>query len=331
MIAALVWMSAAWAGVHVVRDGETVESILEAAGAPERAAEVRALNGLPVGGQPKVSSVLDLPDDLAAADCQPSYVRSAEGPGTVLVPGGAAATPLVERIPLPIGSRVCTKDTGYATLRLALDVGAGDFDDVTLMPNTCLTIRGSYGRSGARTSLVQLDAGSVNVSEGSRPGNIAVQTLAGVTVGDDGGFRVTVEPDATRTEAVAADVVTLAAGAQVDVPEGFGGRTVVGEAPGQPIALLPPGALLAPESERALRRPEFRWTAVPVALGYRLEISVSEDFSRVVTVVDYGSPTYVFRSLMLPNETRQAWWRVSSIDRSGFVGVPSDARTFWMP
>lgn len=332
MVIALWLLSAAWAGVHVVTSGETLEGVLDRLGAGDRADEVRRMNGLGPGEQPAPGTVLDLPGDLSSGTCQPSYLRTFAGDGTIQRPGSAVAEPLGRRAPLPVGTLVCTGLDSFATVSLALDLGGAGYDDVTLMPETCITIRGSFANAGptARTSVLALQQGSLSVREAGQ-GKVVVETAAGVTLGDQGGFRVSREPEATRTEAVGAEVLTIAQGAQVRLPEGYGGRTVIGQAPGPAIALPGVGRLLYPLDGSLLLRPDFAWTAAENVLGYYVEISVVPDFTEIVWKQRVGMELWEPRSLVLPATSSGVYWRVTSFDRAGFEGPPSEAWWLTLP
>ncbi|HMV68535.1 MAG TPA: LysM domain-containing protein [Myxococcota bacterium] len=321
------WIAGALAGVHVVGAGETVESIAERLGAAGREVEVRRMNGLGPGEQPPIGTVLELPDDVALGVCQPSYLRAFSGQGSVLRPGAAAAEPLVRRATLPVGAVVCTGPGSFATVSLSIDLEGEGRDDVTLMPETCVTVRGSYAVAGGRTSVLSLGQGELSVRE-APAGQVVVQTTAGVTLGDDGGFRVAREPASTRTEAVGAQVTTFAQGQQVQLPEGYGGRTREGEPPGPAVELPPAGHLVRPADGSVLVRPDFAWTVADNVLGYFVEIAATADFSELLWKQRVAIELWEPRSLALPALPGGVFWRVTSFDRAGFEGAPSEA--WWL-
>lgn len=323
----LLWLSAAFGGAHVVVPGDTLEGLLERLGAAERGDEVRRLNGLGPDEQPRVGTVLDLPDDLPIGTCQPSWLRTFAGQGTIQRPGAAAAEPLQRRTPLPVGTVVCTGLDSFATVSLALDLEGGGFDDVTLMPETCITIRGSYNNPGSRLSLLGLEQGALSVREADR-GQVVVQTAAGLTLGDQGGFRVAREPEATRTEAVGAEVLTFAQGEQVRLPEGYGNRTVVGQAPGAAVSLPGTPRPHRPVDGTVLLRPDFAWSAVDNIIGYSVEIATVPDFTDIVWKQRVSLELWEPRALVLPQAPGGLYWRVTAFDRAGFEGPPSE--TWWV-
>jgi hypothetical protein len=305
---------------HVVRPGESLASIAAAAGVDP--ARVAADNGLTPGTEPAVGTILRLPGDTGGN----AMVLALSGSGTVTLPGGAP-TPLAEGIPLPPGARVCTNTNSFATLRLATRTDTHAHDEVSLLAGTCLTLDALAASGDTRASLVSMTTGSVAVrSADDGRGEVTVQTGAGVTTGEGGGFRVTVEAGAARTEALVHDVAVLGAGAEVDVPAGNGSRVRNGAAPTAPVPLLPPGGPTAPDDGATLLRPDFAWTPVDRALGYRIEVATDPGFADIVLVEDVASPAFRPDTLFLPYRVPGLWWRVSSFDRTGFLGAPSSPR-----
>jgi hypothetical protein len=334
------WLAQAVAGIHVVVEGETVESILKAAGAPAMAAEVRQDNGLSPGVQPPVGAILRLPAELPGGDCQPSYLWFHTGEDGVITFTDGVQRDLVDWMPLLRGTEVCS-NSGYATLRIAERVGSGAYDDVTLLPNTCLVVRESEADdTGARTSLLSLRQGSLRIPEmAAGRGMVIVETAAGITLGRTGGFRVAVEegatggaPDATRTEAVDGDVLTLAQGSQVAVPEGFGNRVREGDAPGVPVPLAPRPTPNSPRGELVV--PDFVWRPSEGVLSYVVEFSSTSDFrdlllSRAavadeVRALPRGDLSWLPGWFSLPVTQGTVFWHVVGVDRLGFLGLPSE-------
>jgi hypothetical protein len=339
----LWWL--ALAGVRVLTEGETVESVASSLRASDRVEEIRKLNGLAAGQQPPPGTVLDLPPDLSGGDCQPSYVRTLTGTGKLWEPRTGQYLPLTERQALEAESKVCTDPGAYATLRLSVDMVTGAYDEVLLLPNSCVWIRGAWGGGANHTSLVQLTEGSLSVAPSAAGGDVLILTEAGVTVGEGGGFRVAVEEAATRTEAVSREVLTLAQGVQVALPSGYGGRTKVGEAPG-PAMLLPPPpeVLLRPADGGVLQRLDFGWSQVDVGVAYNIEFALDPAFESVVfrsqtLVAQFPDPTPAsiggeapLSHLSLPVRRGQSfWWRVTTVDRLDFEGPPSAARALRFP
>lgn len=230
------------------------------------------------------------------------------------------------------GVTVCTGADGLAALRLASTAVRGRHDDVYLLPGTCMTVERASSTPARRSSLLSVARGSISVrSSDDGPGTVTVRTPSGITTGDFGGFRVSVETGAARTEAVEQPVAVLGGGAEVQVSAGEGTRVRPGERPDAPTPLLRPGPLVAPLDQAALYRPDFQWVAVDRALAYRVELSTSPDFAQLIVVEVVDQESWSPDRLLLPYRVDGLWWRVSPIDRTGFVGVPSRARALRFP
>lgn len=316
----------------VVRQGETAEALAARIGAAGAGPAILAHNGL-AAGQPLVAgTVLSLPPEIGGRE-QDAAVLNIRGPVTA-TPAGGTATPLRPGASLEAGTLVCTGPDGHATVRLAVAAAGRDHDDVTLVPETCITIRSATSRSGRRASLIRLQQGSVAVpatDAGMRGGTLTVETEAGLTTAASGGFRVHVEPSASRTEALDTALSVVGAGVEQSLPAGFGSRTAVGEAPGAPVELLVAGTLLQPASGVPLRRPDFRWQPDPKALEYRVELATDPGFREMVQVEVSGLPQWQPARLMLPARMHELFWRVAPVDRLGFQGVPSQGRVLGLP
>lgn len=119
----LLWLVSAQAGgVAVVQPGQSVADVAAAVGAPMRVEEIAALNDLAPDATPTVGRILQLPDGVGGTDCQPSYVRTLRGRGTVTPPGGPPRAMIAHQA-LYVGSQVCTAADSYASLRLSLVYG----------------------------------------------------------------------------------------------------------------------------------------------------------------------------------------------------------------
>ena len=130
---------------------------------------------------------------------------------------------------------------------------------------------------------------------------------------------------------VRASTVVIGAGQELVVEAGPGSRVRRGEAPGEPVPLLPSVELLEPVEGAVIRRPAFVWTAVPRALAYQVEIARIPDFTELVTVEQVPATRWTPEVLFLPFRVRGLWWRVSAVDRTGFVGAPGEARYLTFP
>ncbi|MFT4977599.1 MAG: hypothetical protein ACI8S6_003506, partial [Myxococcota bacterium] len=273
MSLAWLWISGALAAHHIVRQGETVDDIAQSLGDARLSARIRDLNGLARGEEPATGSVLDLPELATAKSNQPAYVATLRGSGT-MQPPNSTIQPLSVGMPLNIGSAVCTDAGSFARIRLARSVDSYEHDDISLMPGTCLIVTSTFATSGQRASLVELQQGAVSVHAATEDGGeVTILSEAGMTTGEDGGFRVTLEETAARTEAVEGPVAVIGAGVEVSLEAGEGNRVSPGEVPGPAVKLLLPGKPLRPIDRAVLFRPSFRWEADPAAFGYQIEFS----------------------------------------------------------
>ncbi len=313
-------LSVLWADqLRVVRAGDTVESL-----AGPAAEQVRVDNGLAPGQQPVVGTVLRLPGGTDSA----GLVLSLTGTGTL----GVGGTTLSLGQQLPPGSVVCTAADSYLTIRLATSESGGTHDEVTLLGGTCVSLTGSTGLGRERSTLLDLQRGYLSVRPTlSDPGRVAVRTSDGVTAGNEGGFRVAVEEGTTRTEAIYRPVAVIGAGVEQPLQAGEGARVRRGEAPSKPVKLPVPGGPEAPADEAAFRRPDFYWTPVDRAMGYRLELASDGDFQSLLVVRDVPSSPWLPDYLMLPYRVERMYWRIISYDRNGYYGVPSEARRLNFP
>lgn len=330
----MIWLilSVALAGeLRPVHTGDTVENFAEQLGDPGLAEAIRALNSLPDGAQPLVGTLIRLPDTVADAEEQTAWIIEATGQVVVRATSGAP-TPAALCDQVPERTQVCTGTDGYATVRLAASFGGAEHDDVNLFPGTCLTVQSAWSSPGRRASVVELASGGIAVSStGTSKGTVAVQTADGLTSGEEGGYRVTIEEGATRTEALDAPVAVAGAGVEVAVGSGQGTRVKRGQAPQDPIDLLRPGQLLTPAPAEPLRHADFAWSSAELALGYRFELSTDAAFSTLLRQEDVPGTVFSPELLFLPVREPQLYWRVASFDRMGFLGLPTEARSVMLP
>ena len=329
LILSLLTGLATAAEVHVFRSGDSIESVATQIGDPTMAPTIRELNGLQTGEQPPVGTVLTLPDTDAIS--QPGQVLTVSGTGSLTPPGGGAPQPLVEGAFLIVGTTVCTGPDSYAAVRLASVSDCSDEDDITMLPETCLVLDSATARPDRRSSVVSVTSGSVRIGATDGGTAVAVRTPAGITTGESGGFRVAVEETSTRSEAVTGDVAVLAQGTETEVARGFGVRTPDGAVPGDLVKLLPPGTPILPDAGARLLVPDFAWTPVPRALGYRVELAEGPDMVSLVRRTEVGPPKWSPTQLFLPYDVTTLHWHIIPFDRLGFEGIPSEVRPVRFP
>lgn len=326
----LLFIGAAFAvGHHVLQEGETVASVAEEEGLTVSA--LRTLNDLSENEEPPLGTVLMLPIS-ETVQAQKARVLSVTGSGRITTPE-QEVVPLACGYWMEPGTTICTSVESYATVRLAADEDEQQIDDIRLSSSTCLTIIESTGGTvGERSSLFNLSEGSVQIAQSSEEGGrVTVQTAQSLTTTDGGSFRVTLEENASRVEALSDDVVVIGAGEVVQLTEGEGSRIQQEEAPTTPFVLIDSGFLVAPDNDSALLRPDFAWTPVDAALGYRVQIATSSDFHRILHQEDVPFPQWRPDFLLLPHDVPALWWRVSSFDRLGFESLPSNPRRLVVP
>jgi hypothetical protein len=314
-----------------VHPGDTVESL--AGGNPVIADTIRTLNGFGPAEEPVVGTLVTVPADPVGT--QEAFLISLSGKATVRPPGAPEPSPVGTFEPIPAGAELCTLDRSRATVRLASTCNrdGSASDDIAMLDATCVVVTTANSSTEGRASVVRVNTGSIAVlAQEDARGHVTVVTPSGITSGPAGGFRVTLEEGASRTETVEGTATVAGAGAEVSLKEGQGSRVVTGEAPSTPVDLLRPGALIAPADPSVLLRPAFRWDAVEGALGYRFEIGGSVDFREVLYREDTPETAYQPVSLQLQyDQLDRVFWRVSAFDRFGFQGLPSDPSMLTFP
>jgi hypothetical protein len=334
-----LWLIAAALGAETwpVRPGDTVESIAAAVAgtvdAKPVALAIRTQNALAANAQPPVGTLLVLPDAQGLHVDQKAFVLTKRGTVTVsgLTPRRNVA--LYER--LPMGSVVCTGAESFASIRVSTQctVDGANSDDLTLSPETCVELVSAHGSDRGRSTVARVLSGSIQVQKNDKgTGHVTVQAGTGQTTGAEGGYRVTLEEQAMRAEALYAEVAVQGAGAQVDLSAGQGSRVKDGEAPSPAVDLVPPGQPKSPDANTALRRPWFTWAPMAEAFGYRFEVAATPDFVDLVFSDDVPDPEYRPSLLLLPwPNDGVLHWRISSFDRFGFLGIPSEPRAMRLP
>ena len=317
------------AGHRVLHPGETVAEIAAQYGLSE--STLRALNNLTDGVEPAAGTALMLPE-TEQLQAEKARVLSVTGTGRITPPSGEESA-LTCGTWMEPGTTICTSVESFANIRLAEDEDGRIHDDVQISSSTCVTIVSSAVRSEGRSSLLNVSAGSVSISTSEDDdGVVSVQTPSSLTTGTQGDFRVTIEENSSRTEALEAAVVSVfAAGVQVALSDQQGTRAETGAPPNAPTSLLDTGFLIRPESDEVLRWPDFTWTPVDRALGYRVQISSTPNFARILYQQDVPYPEWRPDFLMLPVDVSALWWRVSSFDRLGFESPPSSPRRLRLP
>lgn len=84
----------------------------------------------------------------------------------------------------------------------------------------------------------------------------------------------------------------------------------------QPTSVAQPVAPVGGQTVEALD-PEFAWTTVPSASGYRLQVGGEADFSSIYFDADVGDTTTLTVYDALPEDGSTCYWRVQAILRDG--------------
>ena len=317
------------AGHYILRADESITDIAERLNIAELT--LRELNNLSADAAPVAGTVLMLPATVER-QARKAQVLSVTGTGRITSPEGEEV-PLACGAWMEPGTTICTSVESFTTVRLAEDEDARLFDDVRISSSTCMTIVSSAISPEGRSSLLNISEGSISVSASEEDaGVITVQTPSSLTSGTQGDFRVTIEENAARTEALDDAIVTVfSEGVEIELTEQQGTRAQTGEAPIEPVALLDTGFLIRPDNDAVLLWPDFTWTPVDRALGYRVQISSSPDFARILHQEDVPYPEWRPDFLMLPVDVSALWWRVTSFDRLGFESPPSNPRRLQLP
>lgn len=339
MIAIVLALPALGGELRPVLDGDTVESIATSLGDAALAASIRGLNNLAEGQPLEVGTLLLLPPPAVVQVDQHASLVSVVREVTAALPGAPAA-PAAVWDQVPAGATVCTGPNSYTTLQLASACeGRGEqVDEITLLADTCVEIQAVVASSLARSSVVKVLSGSVVVADpgpagaGDPPSSVVIQAGTGLVTGE-GGYRAHLEPDqALRTEALTQPVALLGGGAQRDLEAGQGARVPEGGTPTEPVQLIVAGTLIAPAHEAPLSRPAFAWKADPEAFGYQFSIAGDMRFTKMLYVEPTPEPGHLADLLFLPLTNIEGhWWRVATLDRFGFLGLPSEVRRFIVP
>ncbi|MBX2803788.1 MAG: LysM peptidoglycan-binding domain-containing protein [Myxococcales bacterium] len=335
----LLVLGAEAAELRAVRRGDTIESIAESLGDPALAGAIRSLNDLAAGAQPEIGQLLTLPGPTVEQVDQQAFLVSSVGDVTVQQGADSSSAGRLFTA-IEADSTVCTGSDSFATLRLASSCdGEGKLaDDVTLWSDTCVQLLSMVASSLGRSTVVRVLSGSVVVAEPLRgegvgsASQVTVQAGSGVASGE-GGFRVHLEPDeALRAEALTDPLAVMGAGQQQNLAAGQGSRVPFGGVPTEPIDLLGAGPLREPGPGAPLRRALFRWEPQEEAFGYQFAIATDARFTEVVYQDPVPESVHDPELLMLPLKGREGlFWRVATLDRFGFLGVPTQPRPIGLP
>ena len=196
------------------------------------------------------------------------------------------------------------------------------------LPSTSPSASGSSSKARIRLELVEGNIWTRTLG-GSETGFL-IQTPTANTMTRGTDFRLKVEAgQATRLEVLEGEVELEAGDQTVLVPSQQGVISSAGDTPIlEPLPQAPEG-LIAPHAEEVFRASSFdavfRWTPVPGAQSYRLEISRDAGFFDLAEERLTGARTDARITGLEPGTY---FWRVSALSPSGFEGPPAAGSYF---
>jgi hypothetical protein len=189
----------------------------------------------------------------------------------------------------------------------------------------------------ASRDVIDIELGQADLegrSEKAKRGDIEI-VLGGVKAKPKTGPDGQVRTRARRPTAGGAQLMVYegegevsAGGAKVALPRGTGSATAEGAPPGPAEKLLDAPALAEPADLARLQRPrpEFRWSAVPGASYYTLELCQDAGCAKLAErITGLAEPAWrppVSLGLVT------LFWRATAVSRSGLDGYPAATRSF---
>lgn len=320
------------AGYHIVRPGDTLESLAERfLGDSELWHELHKLNPQITDphrifpGQ-RIKVFHEPPTRQPTAQIEAISKRVEERPQPVNWRPAGEADLLLERDSL--------RTFGGGSARLKFDDGG----TVTLTEDSLIFIRRQTPPAAQTRAKKEIEvlvgqaelASSANAVRSSDVEVVVGSTKARGVAAADRPLRTR----ARRTESEAAQIMqyegetTVAAGgAEVALPAGTGTTVVARQAPGPVEALLPAPQLIAPAERAELERGDaiVRWAPVAGATSYIVETCADAACGALVERVDGATATDLKLTETAGGDT---FFRVTAVSPSGLDGFPSEARSF---
>lgn len=213
-------------------------------------------------------------------------------------------------------------------------------DTMLVITELSLVIIGDSTQPGQRVdkALIEIDQGQADFNRvpgasGELGLGIEIQIGSASMVpkaGPDGKLeaRARKAGDAAQVMIYSGESQLSAAGQSIQVPEGMGSAVSGDQPPSPPEKLLPSPTGLVPQegSEWAQQRPELRWQPVDGAASYTVEVCKDRSCESLLARVTglTGSPWISDEDLPLGN----LYWRVTATSPSGLDGYPSDETHF---
>ncbi len=319
-------------GYHIVRPGDTLESLAERyLGDSELWRELHKLNSDVADphriypGQ-RLRVFHEPPTRQPTARIEAVSRRVEERPQPVNWRPAAAQDLLLER------DSIRTFENASARLR---------FDDggaVTLTEDSLVFIRRQVPPTGDARSKKEIEVLVGQAEVASTPTAVRATDIE-VVVGS-ARAAATAAPDrplrtrTRRTESEAAqfmqyegEAIVSAAGAEVALAEGTGTTVAPRQAPGPVETLLAAPQLVAPAERAELERGDarLRWSAVPGAASYVVETCADPHCGALVERVTGTTAT---EHALVETAGNDLYFRVTAVSPSGLDGFPSEARPF---
>ncbi len=321
-VEAIAGRLAARAGLRTVTVMVKVPDALRADGRGEasRAAYVERLvaAGLPSGRVSGVVASGEAPGQVALTFTERAATASV---GTLTAASGTVAAgpsrddlgPAVVGASLIAEGWVRTGDDGTAALQLV------DGSRIRLRPGTLLHL-GKLYLDDALRRVVQLEVTSggfdTEVTPGGEGSSFRIRTPYGTAGVRGTSFRMDLSEADTRLETLQGAVALEGQAAAVDVAALYGSRVGADGTPEAPRPLLAPPRAIEPLNG-ALGRRGLRWSGVPKADGYVVEVARDAEF---VLDVRTARTTGSAKALDGPVDAGAWFWRVAAVDADGFVG-----------
>lgn len=313
-----------------VQKGETCDDIAKAlygsakhAGLLNRYNRVSCKSGVPL----PEGTTLVLPETVTTI---PDAKLRSMNPDVRARPPGGGWNVAASGMPLFANSSVNTLDKGRA------DVEFVDRTRVFLAPNTLVVIYGTANQtqvSKTPPAAVEVEAGEVKAGLAALRGDtVEVAIKGGGRVSAASRDTVVQRKGARTTIAVFNGKAGVTSGGKaVEVPTNFGSRFVGNTAPipPRPLPPAPPwsaggtGSItLAPAGQGVI---DAAWSAVPVAVSYRIELARDETFNDLIAREEVPASIVAFHAEKLPAGLYHL--KVRAIDKEEFLGVASTDRT----
>ena len=273
-------------------------------------------------------TVIEVPREMFGADRTLAKIAGIYGEAEVHRSFDDRYIPVVENLLLREGDVLRT--WRHSGARILFDNGS----QVVLRSHTkarLITMQAAIGSSPRPRVRLELVEGNLWIrTMGESDGGFLIDTPTASTITRGTDFRLKVEAGrATRLEVLEGAVELEAGGETVLVPaqQGVLARGTGGMASPEPLPQAP-DELVAPHAEQVFRasafEETFRWTPVPGAQSYRLEIARDAGFFDLAEERLTGARSARISGL----EPGTYFWRVSALSRSGFEGPPADGSYF---